>query len=163
VSDIPLDAWSLTSVTCKLPGRPEVAEYLHGLTNDPPETYVAWRKEIGLLSAAAVDAATLEDWFLACPILSYERLRDQTDRVKNTLASLLDAHQKSVCDRDYRVAVLNERGEAEWRSLSEIVQRNFRLGAVRCRWRRRQYRTIVLPVEAGGLNGGWRPRQQGCQ
>ena len=96
-----------------------------------------------MLSAAAIGATTLEDWFLACPVLSCERLRDQTDRVKNTLARLLDAHRKSGDDRDYRVAVLNERGDAEWRSLSEIVQRNFRL----------EYRTIVLPVEAGGLNG----------
>ena len=55
LTNILLDAWSLTSID-KMPGRPEVAAYLHGLTHDPPETYVVWRKEIKALEQAAPSA-----------------------------------------------------------------------------------------------------------
>src|SRR5207249_9168121 len=45
VSDILFDAWALTSVHDKLPGRPSVEPYLHGISGwDPPETHVAWRE-----------------------------------------------------------------------------------------------------------------------
>jgi CRISPR-associated endonuclease/helicase Cas3 len=142
LTDILLDAWSLTSIVKQMPGRPEVAPYLHGLTNDPPETYVAWRKEVALLSKAEADSETLRDWFLACSIQACERLRDRTDRVKRTLEGLLKTHRKKDEDRDFPVVVLNERGEAEWSRLSRIVGKGFNLA----------YRTIVLPVEAGGLN-----------
>ena len=59
------------------------------MTNDPPETYVVWRKEVALLNGAEVDAATLRDWFRACRIEARERLRDRTDRVRQTLEDLL--------------------------------------------------------------------------
>lgn len=39
LTDILLDAWSLTSITVQMPGRPEVEAYLHGLEKNPPETY----------------------------------------------------------------------------------------------------------------------------
>jgi CRISPR-associated endonuclease/helicase Cas3 len=144
LTDILLDAWSLTSVTKSMPGRPEVAPYLHGLTNDPPETYVAWRKELALLARAEpqVDESTLGDWFSACRIEARERLHDRTDRVQKTLEALLKAHRKKTKERDFRVVVLNERGEAMWSYLSRIIANDFNLA----------YRTIVLPVEAGGLN-----------
>jgi CRISPR-associated endonuclease/helicase Cas3 len=82
LTDILLDAWSLTTISGEMPGRPEVASYLHGLEKDVPETYVAWRKEITLLHEARVDHDILSDWFQACRIEAQERLRDRTDRVK---------------------------------------------------------------------------------
>ena len=142
LTDILLDAWSLTSITRPMPGRPEVASYLHGLTNDPPETYVAWRQEVILLSEASADAETLHDWFLACPIQARERLRDRTERVRKTLGSLLKTRRKNYEGGDFPVVVLNERGEAQWSLLSQIIDKQFYL----------DFRTIVLPVESGGLN-----------
>lgn len=143
LTDILLDAWSLTSVDY-LPGRPEVAAYLHGLTHDPPETYVAWRKEVTLFDQAQVSQEALCDWFRASRIEACERLRDRTDRVKKVLADLLKARSRKLKleSYDFPVIVLNERGGAEWCHLSKVVGDDFRLA----------YRTIVLPVEAGGLD-----------
>lgn len=144
LTDILLDAWSLTTITKQMPGRPEVASYLHGLEKDAPETYVAWRKEVTLLHEAKVDQDTLGDWFQACRIEARERLRDRTDRVKKAVEALLKVHRKKEKDerRDFPVVVLNERGEARWSSLSQIIGKGFDLA----------YRTVVLPVRAGGLN-----------
>ena len=142
LSDILLDAWSMTSIKGALPGRPDVAEYLHGLTNDPPETYVAWRKEVMLLKATEVDVRTVEDWFHACPVLSHEHLRDLTTRVRDSLADLLQRRRKKHHSIDFPVVILNERGEAEWRTLSQICEKGFKI----------QYRTIVLPTELGGVS-----------
>lgn len=142
LTDILLDAWSLTSITKQMPGRPEVASYLHGLEKDAPETYVVWRKEVTLLHGVKVDPDALCDWFQACRIEARERLRERTDRVNKAVEALLKEHRKKDKDRDFPVVVLNERGEARWSSLSQITGKDFNL----------TYRTVVLPVEAGGLN-----------
>jgi CRISPR-associated endonuclease/helicase Cas3 len=144
LTDILLDAWSLTTISGDMPGRPEVASYLHGLEKDVPETYVVWRNEVMLLHEADVDHNTLSDWFQACRIEARERLRERTDRVKKTVEALLNEHRKKGKDEalDFPVIVLNERGEALWSSLSRIMDNNFILA----------YRTVVLPFQAGGLN-----------
>lgn len=143
LTDILLDKWSLTTVTEEMPGRPEVSAYLHGLDNDPPETYVAWRKEITLLSEANLNSDMLEAWFDACPIEAQERLHNRTDHVKKMLDALLAAHRRRHQDRDdFQVVLLNERGKASWYRLSAIVEKEFQQLA---------YRTLVLPTEAGGL------------
>ncbi len=143
LTDILLDAWSLTSIET-MPGRPEVAPFLHGLTQDPPETFVTWRHEIRMLARAEVDDATLRDWFRACRIEARERLRDRTDRVKKALETLLQNHRKQGKDggRDFLVVWLDERGGAGWSRLSDIVGNDFNLA----------YRTIILPLEASGLD-----------
>lgn len=141
LTDILLDTWSLTSIQKPMPGRPEVAAYLHGLTDDPPETYIAWRTEVPLLDEADAGADTLRDWFRACRIEARERLRDRTDAIKKTLQTLLDMHRKENPVRDFTVILLNGSGEAERSHLSKIIQKEFNLA----------YRTVVLPVKAGGL------------
>ena len=51
-SDILFDAWALTTigkplVDTPLPGRPPVAEYLHGVEDkEQPDTQFAWRDEV---------------------------------------------------------------------------------------------------------------------
>lgn len=152
LTDILLDAWSLTTINRQMPGRPEVAAYLHGLTTDPPDTYVVWREEVALLHESGVDQDTLRDWFQACRVEARERLRDSTGRVKRTLENLLKGHRQRDERCDFPVVVLNERGEVEfprnargepeWPRLSQILKEEFHL----------EYRTVVLPVGAGGLN-----------
>jgi CRISPR-associated endonuclease/helicase Cas3 len=142
LTEILLDAWSLTSIKRKFPGRPEVAEFLHGVTSEPPETYVAWRKEVMLLKSDDVEQEKVGEWFQACPILSCERLRDLTTRIRDTLALMLQKRRKNAPGCDFPVILLNERGEAEWRMLSEIADRESKI----------EYRTIILPTEVGGLN-----------
>lgn len=141
LTDILLDAWSLTSIH-KMPGRPEVAAYLHGLTHDAPETYVVWRKEVTALHEHEVAEPSLRDWFAACRVEARERLRGDAERVKKGLADLLRAHRRGMADSDFPVVLLDERGEAKWFRLSEIIDNNLNLG----------YHMVVLPVEAGGLD-----------
>ncbi len=144
LTDILLDGWSLTSVQ-EMPGRPEVAEFLHGLTKETEETretFVAWRREVDLLEKAGVDESELRDWFRACRVEPHERLRDQTQRVKNVLESLLKKHRQTNQGADFAVVVIDERGGARRAQLSEVVKDDFRLA----------FKTVVLPVGAGGLN-----------
>jgi CRISPR-associated endonuclease/helicase Cas3 len=138
LTDILLDAWALTSVREALPGRPEVAPYLHGLTADPPEAYVAWRSEVKLLAEADASQQMLREWFQRCRIEAQERLRDLTDRMLEELQKIT----KRYGDRSLRVVVLTERGEAELLPLQDLLDRG--KSAL-------EFRTIVLPVEAGGL------------
>ena len=140
LSDILLDAWSLTSVN-KMPGRPEVAGYLHGLTNDPPTTYVAWREEISLLSTSDVNKGILQEWFASCPVRANERLQMSTFVLRSELRELIRTHRKNQTGQEYKVALLDERNQAEWSTLSQLSDREVDL----------EYKTVVLPTEAGGL------------
>jgi CRISPR-associated endonuclease/helicase Cas3 len=124
-----------------MPRRPEVAPFLHGLADDPPDTFVAWRHEVGTLNDAGVDEAALSEWFRACRIHAGGRLRERTDRVKDAFDDLLKNHRKDG-DEDLPVVLIDERGRAQRSQLSQIVERNFDLA----------YRTVLLPVDAGGLD-----------
>src|SRR5207244_11893404 len=108
VADIHLDNWSLTSISEDMPGRPEVASYLHGITNDPPETYLAWRMEVPLLSEAKIDAEYLMEWLQSCRMEAHGQLRDRTDRAKQSLQDLLKNHQKTEHGWDDPLVVLRE-------------------------------------------------------
>ena len=146
-NDILFDDWSMTSVST-VPGRPEVSAYLHGRTNDPPETYVAWRKEVSLFGGYALDWQTASglarDWFMACRIRSNERVSERTDQVWRFLVNLLSSRRKQWESADYCVILLDRRLNAERVFLSELLDRQDR------RWL--NYKTVVLPDEAGGLD-----------
>lgn len=138
LTDILLDGWALTSLKERLPGQPEVAEYLHGLENDLPETYVAWRAEISHLAKIADAEEILEDWFRYCRVESAERLREVSGRVFDQLKALANRLKRD----DLPVIILNERGEPNMR----------RLGAILNQGRQALYfQTLILPIEAGGL------------
>ena len=143
VTDILLDAWSLTSVN-NMPGCPEVAAYLHGDTDDPPETYIAWRKEVGLFSQYEVADSVARDWFRICPIWSNEKVGGQTDRVKAFLRRLLNEHRKKGEASDVQIVMLHNRGRVECMPLSEILDSGDR--------QLLNYKTLVLPAEVGGLS-----------
>jgi CRISPR-associated endonuclease/helicase Cas3 len=142
LTDILLDNWSLTSID-KMPGRPEVAAFLHGLALDPPETNVAWRREVSVLRDAGTHEDSLREWFRACPVEARERLRDRSDRVKKALADLLRNLRKKNSSLDFPIVLLDERGGASWSWLSAVTEGDVTL----------IYRTVILPVEAGGLDG----------
>ena len=143
VTDILLDAWSLTSVN-NMPGRPKVAPYLHGDVPDLPETYIAWRREISLFGEHNSDDATVSEWFHICPIWSNEKVGGQTDRVKAFLRRLLNEHRKKGEASDIQIVMLHNRGRVERMSLSDILGSNDR--------QLLNYKTLVLPSEIGGLN-----------
>jgi CRISPR-associated endonuclease/helicase Cas3 len=51
LTDILLDLWAMTYID-KLPGRPPVARWLHGIEASPPDLYVAWREEVNEVAGA---------------------------------------------------------------------------------------------------------------
>jgi len=139
LTDILLDSWALTSID-EMPGRPDIAPYLHGQTCDPPETHIAWRNEVSLFERHRIDDSQLHNWFRSCRIRSAERLSDRTDRVTKFLRSLHGEHLKKRGSCDFTVVVLNERGKAESLKLEDVIKKDI------------EYATLVLPAEAGGLD-----------
>ncbi len=76
-SDILFDAWTMTSIREDLPGRPPVADYLHGVEeNQIPETMVAWREEVSLLVDSELSDEHLAELLSDYPLKPQELLRE---------------------------------------------------------------------------------------
>ena len=112
VSDILFDSWALTTIRGKLPGRPPVEPYLHGLSGwEPPETQIAWRDEVGIITGELLQRFPPEDLIEDYPLKPHELLRDQSDRVFKRLAVLAKRHPEAP------VWLLDDAGSAEVLSL----------------------------------------------
>lgn len=149
-TDILFDNWSLTSLGGELPGRPQVGDYLHGVPDwDPPETYVAWRSEVSELAKAHVSEEDLREILQAHPIKSWERLRETLQFERSTkkwvLAKLPQLAQRELEGSkipvgDLPAIVVDADGSAMLTTIREAAGMGLR------------DRTVVLPVEAGGLS-----------
>ena len=125
-TEILFDAWAMTSVRERMPGRPPVAPYLHGLEAwEPPTMQVAWREEVDRLHPPSADRAAelreryppselLEDF----PLKPHELLRDQSRRIVETLAAAIAAHPDQASAPAWRVS---EEGAVELVSLDSLV------------------------------------------
>ncbi|MHB9048795.1 MAG: type I-G CRISPR-associated helicase/endonuclease Cas3g [Pirellulales bacterium] len=154
-SDILFDAWTLTTIKEKLPGRPAVDPYLHGIEGwEPPETHVAWRADVQLLADAmdsgSLNANDLEELLGAYEIKPWETLRDTTTRKspgKGVKEKLQELALKALDERD---------GQRPVGDLPAILID--RLGIPRCMTIRKLVETdlesctVLLPIEAGGLS-----------
>ena len=110
-TDILFDAWALTTIKGKLPGRPPVEPYLHGLPTDwqPPETQVAWRQEVEWFSSDDFDDKTRTDVLEAFPLKPHETLKEPSYRAFEKLAALAKRHPEHhawIVDDDNAVAVV---------------------------------------------------------
>lgn len=146
VSDILFDSWALTTITQKLPGRPPVEPYLHGLTNwEPPETHVAWREEVDILCKYQLlemysPKELLEDY----PLKPHELLRDTSSNIRDHLEILAQRHPDTpvwiVTPQEViptTLACLIERKPGEKKSDYLMNIANV---------------TLILPPSAGGLS-----------
>jgi CRISPR-associated endonuclease/helicase Cas3 len=78
---LPATAWTLTTIRGLLPGRPPVEPYLHGIAEwEPPETFVAWRREVEIITGNLLEEYPPADLLDDYPLLSHELLRDRSDR-----------------------------------------------------------------------------------
>lgn len=92
-TDVLFDAWSLTTIRDKMPGRPPVAPYLHGVAEwDPPETGIAWRQEVEILSEDADGKYDPADLLEDYPIKPHELLKERSNRVFAFLQQLAQMH-----------------------------------------------------------------------
>ncbi len=155
-SDILFDAWALTTVRDRLPGRPHVEPYLHGIAEwQPPETHVAWREEVWKLRLqfesveerkqrereqrkrlARLAEELLEDY----PLKPHELLRDRSDRVFKHLAVIAGRQPNAYA------WLVDDEGAVEVFTLKELVDKDAK--------DRIESRTVLLPEQAGGLHDG---------
>jgi len=136
-SDILFDAWALTTIRDKLPGRPPVEPYLHGISSwEPPETYIAWREEVGAITDDLLKQYTPTDLLEDYPLKPHELLRDNSARVFDRLKKLKTKPETPVwivSDRDsVDVSTLGKIQEGDKEALYHV--------------------TLLLPPEAGGLS-----------
>ncbi len=67
-----------TSIRERMPGRPPVAPYLHGVPEwEPPESYVAWREEVDLVSGELLEGYPPDDLLDDYPLKPRELLPSQ--------------------------------------------------------------------------------------
>jgi CRISPR-associated endonuclease/helicase Cas3 len=141
-SDILFDAWSMTSIHDRMPGRPSVEPYLHGIRDyEPPETQVAWREEVGVITGELLVEYPPEEMLEAYPLKPHELLGDRTDRVWNELKALAKRQP------DKPIWIMDEQGKVEPPlRITELTnwdkkQAESQLGG----------RTVLLPDDIGGL------------
>jgi CRISPR-associated endonuclease/helicase Cas3 len=94
-SEVLFDAWALTSVREKMPGRPPVGDWLHGVVTEwePPQTYVAWREEVGVIDeelGKIYSPKELEELLEDYPLKPHELLRDTSRRVTEHLKEIAE-------------------------------------------------------------------------
>lgn len=74
LTDILLDAWSMTTIYERMPGRPPVAPWLRGVAADEPQTTIAWRAELDIDGFELLGVDQIEEWFDAHRLLPHETL-----------------------------------------------------------------------------------------
>ncbi len=103
LTDILLDAWSMTTITGRMPGRPPVAPWLRGLTDDEPHTTIAWRAELDLEGFDELDISDLEEWFDAHRVLPHETLSVPTrvaqEWIRSRWGFLTDATRTALANK----------------------------------------------------------------
>ncbi len=143
-SDILFDTWASTTIRDKLPGRPPLAPYLHGVEDhEPPVTRVAWREEVGVLagefgvlSEPPEPGDLLEDY----PLKPHEWLQDRSDRVFKHLAALAERYPGKPA------WIVDDDGEVSDLTLDDLADKD--------RKEQMHGRTVLLPNSVGGLEGG---------
>ena len=139
------DAWALTSIKSRMPGRPPVEQYLHGREDDEvQETLFVWRAEVECFGSN-VDQDDVELIFESMPIRPHELLRMTTygkGRAYDQLQKLSQRFPKLpvwVMEPDGTVITsLTIERLAEKKGANYLVP----LAA----------RTVILPPIAGGLS-----------
>ena len=140
-SDILFDAWAMTTITEPLPGRPPVADFLHGVAEwEPPQTQVAWRREVELISAALPENYSPQTLLDSYPLKPHELLRDRSDRVFKQLAQWVTGGKANA-----PAWLINDDGSVEIATLSQIVE-----GGKESI----EGKTLLLTPSAGGLEAG---------
>jgi CRISPR-associated endonuclease/helicase Cas3 len=155
-SDILFDAWALTTIPGKLPGRPAVEPYLHGISEyDPPQTAVAWREEVELLTPEVLAQSKLkpEDILDLYPLKPHEELSGPTNgknKVFEQLEQVAARDAKREADKRLSAWVIAPDGSVTVYPLGKLVDKDrqnkpvVQLGG----------QTVILPPHAGGFSGG---------
>ncbi len=138
-SDILFDAWAMTSIRQEMPGRPDVAPYLHGIADELSQTSIAWRVELDLLAKEPNPLRTLQAIFKAHRIRPHETVTVNSYRVAEFFKEIT---KKRDDLKDTRVALLFAR-QLTLTTIGELMENNGPLNADP---------TLILPASLGYLN-----------
>lgn len=83
LTDILLDAWSMTTIARPMPGRAPVAAWLRGLDDQAAETTIAWRAELDLDGFGQLELEDVEEWFDSHRVLPHETLSVPSARARD--------------------------------------------------------------------------------
>lgn len=144
-TDILFDAWALTTIKGKLPGRPPVEPYLHGVTEDQFDTEFAWREEVSRFTGKLNDD-DISEYLDEFPLKPHETLRIPTfGKVKAV------DHLEAIAKRnpDWPVWVIEPEGELiVFAKLSQLLEKK---GNGKDYLHSLSSRSVILPPKAGGL------------
>lgn len=136
VSDILFDSWSMTTIREKIPGRPPVAGFLHGVAErELPQTEVAWRKEVDLVKDELLVRVNPKDLLEDYPLKPHELLRDRSDRIIRKVQAIAQRH------REQRCWIVDDQGEVAVTPLSDLIENKNIINN----------KTVLLPPSVGGL------------
>jgi CRISPR-associated endonuclease/helicase Cas3 len=145
VDGLLFDRWSYTTITERLPGRPAVADWLHGVAEwEPKRTRVAWRSEVRWLDQNVLGGDSLTEFLADYPLRIREVLSDEAARVGKHLQKIHDRQGGTALS----LWLIGEDGNASFTTLPALLDELAR---------RKQVidgATVVLPPEAGGLSAG---------
>lgn len=142
-TDILFDAWTLTTITGKLPGRQPVEPYLHGITDwQPPETHIAWREEVGLITGDMLDDIPANELLEAYPLKPHELLKEQSSHAFKQFTEMA----KRLKDQVVPAWIVDDDGHVEIVTVSDLADKE--------QTERFEYKTVLLPPTAGGLEKG---------
>jgi CRISPR-associated endonuclease/helicase Cas3 len=149
LTDILLDAWSMTSIVEPMPGRPEVAPWIRGIDEELPETVIAWRAELDLPGFDQLDLETIEEWFDMHRILTHETLSVPTSAAAKWFPDRwdkLDDKQKSeVGSRP----IIVDRAGLKLVTVNEVINQLGRKNTDSIR-----NADLIMPASFGGIERG---------
>lgn len=141
LTDILLDAWSMTSIRERMPGRPEVGPWLRGIEDEQAQTTTAWRAELDLFRNHPAPEKALQAIFAKHPVRPHECLTvnshevlDFFNKIKKRRPDLLGTRIVIKSSRDIVI-----------RTIQGIIDDNRILHADPM---------LILPASFGGLEKG---------
>lgn len=140
-TDILFDAWALTTIRGKLPGRPPVEPYLHGMAEwQPPETQVAWREEVETVTGDMLAEYKPADLLEAYPLRPHELLKEPSHRAFRHFEAMSKRRPTTPA------WLVDDDGKTEVVTVADLADKDYK--------NRINGMTVLLPPSAGGLSGG---------
>jgi CRISPR-associated endonuclease/helicase Cas3 len=149
LTDILLDAWSMTSIIERMPGRPEVGPWLRGIAEDLPQTTLAWRADLDLPGFAELNLDLIEEWFDTHRVLTHETLSVPTGVAAKWLIDRWDALAEDLKAKLRSKPVIIDRAGLMHVTVARLINRLSRTGKDNVGSIRNA--TLIVPASFGGI------------
>lgn len=143
LTDILLDLWAQTSLN-HFPARPVPESWLHGMQEDYPHTFIAWRTEVNYLHNFTNKG--ISKWLSLHPIITKEKLQIPSHIITKSGTDNKSTLFKKFTEEKHTmpVVIMSVTGEVTTTTLGELIDKTTSYSL--------EYATIVFPTEIAGLN-----------